>query len=353
MSSRRTSPSFAAELDRIIDIPNRKVYDERGNPIRDCAQSTRDCRRTKIHQFFCDLRGLGYRLPSPLSLRTKHVEALTELWRQKNLAARTIHTQLSMLRVFCHWIKKPNLVADIDQYFDPEQVHRSLVCTENKAWLPNGVQTPDIIAKAKVMDVIMGVILELQDKFGLRVKEALELRPMMNYDRVNMQLLVVQGTKGGKPRIVPVKTPEQRQVLEAAIQLAMKNGGRIRWPRMTWKQAQRRFYYLAGKLGITKEHLGITSHGLRHGYLQNAIKAETGFPPPIEGGAPLGKIDAQTYRAALYKVALAAGHGRIDVMCLYGGSYGYRLRKFKTPADLPQQPPRAPSQEAIPNEYLY
>ncbi|MCX7177105.1 MAG: integrase domain-containing protein [Proteobacteria bacterium] len=352
MSSRRTSPAFMAELDRIIDVPNRKAYNDRGNPIRDCAQATRDERRRALHQVFCDLRGLGYRLPSPLSLRTKHVEALTELWLKKKQASRSIHTQLSMLRVFCHWIKKPNLVGDIDQYFEPEQVHRSLVCTVNKAWQPNGIDVPEVIAKAKAMNAVMGILLELQDKFGLRTKESIELSPATNYDRANGLLHVVKGTKGGKPRVIVVETAEQRQVLEAAIQLSLKNGDRMRWARLTWKQAQRRFYYYCEKLGITREELGVTAHGLRHGYLQDAIEEETGFPPPIKGGA-LGKIDAQTYRAALHKVARAAGHGRIDVMCLYAGSYGYSLRKFKTPADLPQQPPRAPSQEAIPNEYLY
>jgi len=330
--SRTATPAFKAALNRIIDVHNSKAYKD-GRPIRDCSQATRDERRARIHAFFADLRELGYRLCSPNSIRQKHVKALTELWQQKGLAPRTIHTQMSMLRVFCTWIGKPNLVGDINDYFDPDRIHRHLVATENKAWEAHGIDPLVVIAKAKELDERMGLYLALEHHVGTRGKEAMELRPLQDYDPATGMLVIARGTKGGKARTAHLKKPQQQEVIEWARRVALASGGRIRWPGTTWKQAQKRFYTFARKLGVTKKCLGVTAHGLRHGFLQREYTEQTGLPPPIAGGA-LGKIDAQTHRMAMERVSMIAGHGRPDVVCLYAGSYGHALRGTKTPADL-------------------
>ncbi|TRZ56108.1 MAG: hypothetical protein D4S02_16365 [Rhodocyclaceae bacterium] len=331
--SRTATPAFKAALDRIIDAPNRKAHDKRGSQVRDCSQATRDDRRAKIHMFFADLRDMGYRLTDPRSLRQKHVKALTEFWNQKGLAPRTIHTWLSMLRVFCTWIGKPNLVGDTEDYFEPGRVHRHLVATENKCWDAHGIDPLLIILKATALDERFGLYLSLDHHVGTRGKEAMELRPLQDYDPATRTLTISRGTKGGKARAVPLETPEQFETIEWARRVALAAGGRIRWPGTTWKQAQQRFFHFARKLGITKKDLGVTAHGLRHGFLQRVYTKDTGLPPPIAGGA-LGKIDAQTHWRAMEHVSSVAGHGRRDAACFYAGGYGHSLRGAKTPADL-------------------
>ena len=97
-------------------------------------------------------------------------------------------------------------------------------------------------------------------------------------------------------------------------------------PPSTWKQAQQRFYGLIrNRLGISKKALGVTPHGLRHGYVQDEYRELTGLPTPVEGGA-LGKIDRETHRSASMTVSRWVGHGRIDVTTSYYGSYGHALR---------------------------
>ena len=79
------------------------------------------------------------------------------------------------------------------------------------------------------------------------------------------------------------------------------------------------------KLNLTLKGLGVTAHGLRHEYGHGRYEVETGFPPPIKGGA-LGKIDRETHAMATITVATELGHGRPDVGPSYYGSYGHQLR---------------------------
>ena len=173
-------------------------------------------------------------------------------------------------------------------------------------------------------------MLALQYYFGLRVKESIELRPMdmvVGNAQGGQSLEIHEGTKGGRPRLVPVETAAQADVIAWARSVAVRGSTkRLRWTDCTWKQAQNRFYNLARKrLGLTKKILGVTCHGLRHSYVQAAYRRQTGFPSPIEGGA-LGKIDRETHDRGCITVAHAVGHGRRDVTPSYYGSYGHALR---------------------------
>lgn len=279
---------------------------------------------------FAQLWQLGYRIRKLENLSSKHVEALMAYWHQDGVVAGSLHTRLSMIRVLCGWMGKTNVVKNITDYLPADAVRRETVARESKAWEDNGVDPLEIIERAYQIDKRLAVMLSLQHHFGLRVKESIEIRPL---DAVidNGRLLDVRaGTKGGRPRWVKIETPEQREAINWACQVvARSNPKRLRWPGHTWNQAYRRFYDLARRrLGISGRELGVTAHGLRHGFAQRSYEKESGFPSPIKGGA-LGKIDRETHRMTSATVSNALGHGRVDVTTSYYGSYGHALRETR------------------------
>ena len=300
---------------------------QRANGKGVCSAKTRAERRQFYLRIVAELWDQGLRIRKLESLSEKHVEALMERWHDAGICVATLHTRLSMISVLCDYLGKRGLTKPIDHYFPGENMRRSTVVKESKAWKAKNVDVQEMIALATQVDERLGVMLALQHAFGLRVKESIELRPSHGLIDCGKTLELHQGTKGGKPRTVPVNTPERVRVLQWAISVANNgNSKRVRWPDCTWKQAQQRFYGLIrNRLGISKKALGVTPHGLRHGYVQDEYRELTGLPTPVEGGA-LGKIDRETHRSASMTVSRWVGHGRIDVTTSYYGSYGHALR---------------------------
>lgn len=331
LANKILSPQFQAHLQRSIGPHNRKAHDRKGGIKRDCSSATRDDRESILLLVFAELAKLGYKLRTPAGLSEKHLHALAAHWKQKGLAAQTINKRFSTLRVFAAWIGKQGLVGDLSEYFENrEGVKRTGIATTNRAWEASGVKIEALIEQATALDERFGLYLSLQHHFGLRVKESINLRPF-HTDFGDIALEVSEGSKGGRPRLVPIETQVQREVVAWAKRVAAKSGsGRIRWPERSWIQAQRRFYHLMEKIGATKAELGITAHGLRHGDAQRQYRKATGHPSPIEGGA-LGKIDWAVHRLGAIKVSWRLGHARVDVGGNYYGSYGHGLRPTMLP----------------------
>jgi integrase len=273
-----------------------------------------------------ELWTLGYRVQKLQSLTARHVEALMHYWYEKGIVAGTLHTRLSMLKVLCDWMGKRNVVGDILSYLPEEAVRRQTVTKYSKAW--DDIDPLEIIARAKAVDERFAVMLAMQHHFGLRVKESIEIRPANAVVDGGTALEIHEGTKGGRPRRVPVRTEAQQEVIAWARNVAAAgNTKRLRWSDCTFRQAQRRVYYFLGKrLGITRMNAGVTAHGLRHGFAQRSYEEETdGLPSPVQGGA-LGRITREQHHMASLTVSRALGHGRVDVTTAYCGSYGHSLR---------------------------
>lgn len=319
------SLSFRDRLKQMIAPHNGKAANRKGQQ-RDCARRTREERKKILLHAYAELAEMGYRLTHPESLRRKHVQALTTRWREKHLSPKTLHTRLSVLRTFAVWLGKRNVVDHITAYYPADQIRRCTVATTNKAWEANGVLTDDVIERARAIDERLARYLTLQKECGLRVKESIEIRPLRAIGGDRARLVVIEGTKGGRPRVVPIQTEAQRRVVAWAEEVALKGrSGRLRWPDCTWNQARNRFYYYMRVLGITRAEAGVTAHGLRHGYSQQQYGRETGLPTPIEGGKP-EDIGREAHHIATIRVSETLGHGRYDVGATYYGSYGYKFR---------------------------
>ncbi|MFP3740258.1 integrase domain-containing protein, partial [Burkholderia sp. SIMBA_019] len=81
-----------------------------------------------------------------------------------------------------------------------------------------------VIAAIEKEEPIAAAQLRLMWRFGLRVEEALKLRPAIALG--NGALRVDEGSKGGRKRLVPITHPvEQYAALEAAARLANSRTG--------------------------------------------------------------------------------------------------------------------------------
>ncbi|MCG3168377.1 MAG: hypothetical protein DPW12_15370 [Rhodocyclaceae bacterium] len=291
-----------------------------------CAAHTQYDRAVIISMALAQLWQMGRRLPSLKSLGNRHIYLLMKRWAEEGITVRVLHTRLSYLRTFARWIGKDGMVQDIRDYLPGRDLTRRAAARKNLSWEANGVDAEEVIAHARELDERLALILSIERAFGLRMKEAIEMRPAYCLAESGKCLEIYEGTKGGRLRRVDIDSDYKREVLEWARRLAAKSReGRVRWPGKTWKQARRRYYYLLEKLGVTQASLGVTSHGLRHGYAQAKYEDLTGLPPPIAGVDPK-QVDPDAHRDASIQVSRDLGHGRTQVTASYYGSHGHALR---------------------------
>jgi integrase len=97
-------------------------------------------------------------------------------------------------------------------------------------------------------------------------------------------LEVARGTKGGRPRRVPIDSPAARAALDAAQALVASDAQPLADPARTLKQNLDRLHNVLKKFGVTRRALGVTAHGLRHGYAAERYEALTGVPAPVGPG---------------------------------------------------------------------
>lgn len=103
------------------------------------------------------------------------------------------------------------------------------------------------------VDRYAGVWLELCWVFGLRLREAVMLRPQAAHEGEFLWLR--EGTKGDLPRAVPIRTQAQADVLERAKRLADKNTG-VLWARgKTAEQKIKRLYDVMKLVGLPESDI--------------------------------------------------------------------------------------------------
>lgn len=332
--------SFRKELDRLVLSKGMRT----NNNTRNVSHMTLTQRKTVLARVFAELYVLGFKIPRPLNLRSKHVEALVADWVAKGKGAALIQNNLSMLRLFAGWIGKDGMVRPTQSYVDDKDlVRRSVVAKENKAWDSKGINPLDLIEQAGKEDKRVAIYLQLMHAFGLRLQEAVCLKPLRDIVMDGRFLSVLDGTKGGRHRMVPIENDYQREALSQAQALSDKRSGRIYQRDKTQKQAYNRARYVMRKLGLTRDELGVTAHGLRHQYAQSSYTKITGVPTPIEGGAP-EQIDRFSHTQACYEVMERLGHSRVDVGGSYYGSHGHALRTNPGDPHMPWEKPGEESQ---------
>ncbi len=214
----------------------------------------------QLHEF-------GYRKMTVRSLKPKHVEALVKHWFSQELSSGTIKNRMAVIRWWSQKVGKQNVVARSNEHYGIPD--RRFVTNESKAKTVTQSQLD------KVRDEFVRLSLELQQAFGLRREEAMKFQPSFA-DRGDHLALKASWTKGGRERVIPIRTEAQRDVLNRARRLAGL-GSLIPSERNYVHQLR---IYEGNTLRAGLSHM----HGLRHAYAQNRYEELTGWKAPAAGG---------------------------------------------------------------------
>jgi integrase len=336
---------WKTQLQHIINRNNAR----HGDLGKGVAHKTMHERAHTLFLCFRQLRALGYQ-PEPRSLCNRHVRALVDYWVGKRelvkpsksdqerdsvrpLSASTLQTRLSILRVFADWIGKTGMVLAPQHYVDdPALVERTYVAERDKSWTGNGVDIEAVIDQVTAYDPHVGMQLTFCHEFGLRVKEAIMLRPResdvgeLTLPHIRPDtcryLKVRHGTKGGRVRFVPIDTPAKVDLVARAKSFVRFDANPLGNQQLELPQAMRRFYYVMDKFGVTMRGLNVTAHGLRHGYAQTNYElfAAESTPPPDPDVGKRATVDATEEADARRRVAELLGHSRAQITGVYLGN---------------------------------
>ncbi len=270
---------------------------------RDGSYSTQTTRERLLTRVANELHDLGFRGMQARSLKPKHVEALTSRWLENGLSVGTIKNRMSAIRWWAEKIDKRNVVArDNSHYAIPD---RSFIADRSKAL------RVDELALAQVKDKFVRMSLRLQAVFGLRREEAIKFSPSFA-DRGHELHLKASWTKGGKERVIPIRSSQQRRILNEARALAGR-GSLI--------PAQKNY---KAQLRVHERHTangGLSRlHGLRHAYAQMRYQKLAGWASPAAGGPMrLSPEDRRIDQVARAQVSRELGHERVAIVNTYLG----------------------------------
>ena len=263
---------------------------------RDGSHATQRDRERVLTLIADQLHALGFRGMNSRSLKPKHVEALLKQWRREDLSVGTIKNRMAAMRWWAQKVDRQNVIArSNDHYGIPE---RTFIADVSKA------KTVDATDLDKVRDPHVRMSLELQSAFGLRREEAIKFAPSYA-DKGDHLLLKASWTKGGKARMIPVRTAEQRDVLDRAHRLA--GGGSLIPSERNYRQQLRVYERHTANAGLSK------LHGLRHQYAQTRYEELTGWKAPAAGGPPARTLSTEQRaldREARLTISRELGHER-------------------------------------------
>ena len=321
-------PQIREELIRFANTtlsqPARSVRNKKS-----ISQKTTEARLYGVCSAIETLIDLKFAIKSLHSVGEKHIAALHAAWGEAggrhHKSPGRIHNLNSYLRLlFDIHLKKHGLVKPVS-FYDVNCV-RTYAATEDKSWEGRGLDVEAIIGRIAARGgdhQIAAAQLELCLTFGLRVREAWLARPLQLLDEaIDREILRIEhGTKGGRPRDVPLIQLAQLDVLTRVAAFARGQHQSMIPLRYELNQWGSRYYTIVRSHGIRRDDsegaLGVTSHGLRHQYLHAVYKRLTGSDAPIKGATT---IDLDTHRAALKTLIEHAGHSDIRKASAYLGS---------------------------------
>lgn len=208
-------------------------------------------RRTSLFRIFKLLREEGgFKVEDPANIDVRHIQFLFQHWEQRRrlhkdgqpggLSAASVAQLVSILRTFLGWIEQPQLI-DFGEFAIPDAVSRVRAADRDKTWAAAGIDEIDAIGQAWEHTPWVGTALLVQLAFGLRRKEAVMFVPELAYQpgesfvRLNMVRTARSrsrgtspGTKGGRPRMIPIQAEWEREVLDFAHEFLRNKAGAYR-----------------------------------------------------------------------------------------------------------------------------
>jgi hypothetical protein len=272
---------------------------------REGSYATQTNRERMLTLIANDLHDLGYRKMSERSLKPKHIDALVRRWFDQRLSIGTIKNRMAVVRWWAQKVDKQNVVARSNEHYGIPD--RRFIADGSKAKSINQSQLD------KVVDPHVRMSLELQQAFGLRREEAIKFQPSFA-DRGDHIVLKPSWTKGGKEREIPIRTAEQRDVLDRARKLA--GLGSLIPSNRNYVQQMRIYERDTVRAGLSR------MHGLRHMYAQNRYEELAGWKCPAAGGPEKASLTPEQRvvdRETRLTISRELGHEREQITSAYCG----------------------------------
>jgi hypothetical protein len=273
---------------------------------RDGSFATQADREHLLDQIADQLHEMGFRHMDAHSLKPKHVEKLVERWLGEKLSPGTVKNRMTALRWWAEKVGKQNVITRTNAaYGIPDRVY-----------VTNVSKATDLVAQQleNIRTACIRVSLQLQAAFGLRREESIKIVPSWA-DRGSSLTLKDSWTKGGRQREIPIRTPEQRQLIDEAK--AVANGKSLVAPGYaTYRDYLSHFRAECDRVGIHG------FHGHRHRYAQVRYEELTGWKCPAQGGPRSKQLSAKQRaidREARLQISYEMGHGREQVVSVYVG----------------------------------
>jgi integrase len=271
---------------------------------RDGSHNTQADRIRSLGLIARQLREAGFRQLKASSLKGKHAQALLDRWQVESLSPGTIKNRLAHLRWWAEKVGKVGILpADNTQ-----------LGVADRRFVTNVSKATDLgTGLGKITDAHVHMSLQLQSAFGLRREEAIKFQPRYA-DQGDHILLKGSWTKGGRDRTVPITTSQQREVLNAAHQMA--GAGSLIPAHKTYIQQRNTYDGQCKAAGLS--HM----HGLRHQYAQSRYVALTGWKAPAAGGISskeLTSVQRSQDTIARQIISRELGHERTQITATYLG----------------------------------
>ena len=269
---------------------------------RDGSFATQSNRKAILLKVSRDLKACGYDKVTQQNFGPKHCYKLRDYWQKEGLSTATIKNRMACVR----WLgtKFGKKLPD-----------------NQKLELANRVYSDNTKQKAKEIDLVKynqlserhQLSIQLQRQFGLRMEESLKFK-VVYADRGDTIQLKASWTKGGRERVIPVKTSEQRKLLNQIKDFC--RGKSLIPTENNYIQAKWNFQKAIEKVGIKNVH------GYRHQYAQDRYLELTGRHCPKAGGLTSYQLTKeqkqQDYNARMI-ISNELGHGREEITVQYLG----------------------------------
>jgi integrase len=280
--------------------------------------ATKANRMTMLRAIAIELKQ-EYRLQKLDNLKQKHVVGLVEKWKAEGKSIATIKNRVSSLRYLANDVlQKINVVPHKNA--DLKIDNRTNDFNTDKGWTPS----QDF---KKQLPENQQIHVDLMRNLGLRYEEAAKFQPH-EADRGD-KIAIEYGVKGGRPREIEITNDTQKETLDRAKEYVDKHRQESVIPReMNYKKFDDQTRNIYNDAGMTKDGVG-TPHGLRHQYAQDRYEAITGWESPatlsskerVEFRSSMSQQQKEIDVRARLEVSKELGHGRIDVVSNYLGSW--------------------------------
>jgi len=273
---------------------------------RDGSYATQADREHILDLIANQLHEMGHRDLRAQNLKPKHVEKLVARWLAEELSPGTIKNRMSVLRWTVQKLGKDNIVERTNAaYGIPDRVYVTNISKAKELGME---------PLASIRTPCARMSLRLQAAFGLRREASIKIVPAWA-DRGDTLLLKDSWNKGGREIRIPIRTPEQRQLLDEAKALA-KGKSLVAPGYATYRDYLQHFRYECGRVGIQ------AFHGHRHLYAQERYQGLTGWQCPARGGPRSNQLtpkQKELDREARNVISHEMGHGREQITAVYLG----------------------------------